>query len=798
MTRTLRRLAATSATALALGALAVVDPLPAFASLPSQCATDEGPTVTCTFRGEPGASFDLRLPTGVAQVHLHVVGEAGGLADNAAGSAIFAENGRPAVVEADVPTVGGDWLEVEFRANGGDGGGHAGGGGGSAVVQRARGPVIAEAGGGGGAGDPGKAPASAYWYSAGGDAGVPGGDSYSVAESGYTAIPARGGQQGSETGPGTGGAGGVADAGTPIPFTFAHGSSGGGSADGSLHWGGAGGAGGFGGGGGGGGTNGGGGGGAGGTGNSSEMYGGGGGGGSSTIPSGGSLSVTSSESAVVRITFALDGHAAYSSTALDFGRVPVGSAGSAQSLTLTNAGPGPMVVGAAGITGTGVSSFAFAGDGCTQGLGLLEVGSSCEISVTFRPTAAGAAAATLTIQDSSDTGSASVSLSGVGTIPVASAAPTAVDFGPNEIGAAASPRTVTLTNTGDADLVVGTVTLSGDPDFTVTSDACTGTTVAPGHSCAVALGFQPTELSNRAGTLKITHNAGAATWVPLSGAGTTQADLKVLGVGSVYTGRDHLVTRTVAGSGTLQTYPLVVLNEDSVAHSYTIRIAESGSQAKTEIWSTGLGGKALLPYGNHSFTTAPIAPHTSVNYSLRVTPFYGQSTSRVEVLLQTDFGATIESLATETNTAAPANGTSSFELFARQGSQAFIGGPTAGQTTTGPALNVGGSAAYTIRLKNNGSTRNQVGLRLTDVDGCAGSFAVTAAAAGKVRTADAYAGTFLTPVLAPGGYQDVQVTIRRASAGCRARMVRAQSLDHGVVVRTSYLLSNAAYDATTD
>jgi hypothetical protein len=42
------------------------------------------------------------------------------------------------------------------------------------------------------------------------------------------------------------------------------------------------------------------------------------------------------------------------------------------------------------------------------------------------------------------------------------------------------------------------------------------------------------------------------------------------------------------------------------------------------------------------------------------------------------------------------------------------------------------------------------------------------------------------------------VTIRRSTPGCPAQLIRAESLDRGTVVRTSYLLANAAYDAATD
>ena len=54
-------------------------------------------------------------------------------------------------------------------------------------------------------------------------------------------------------------------------------------------------------------------------------------------------------------------------------------------------------------------------------------------------------------------------------------------------------------------------------------------------------------------------------------------------------------------------------------------------------------------------------------------------------------------------------------------------------------------------------------------------------------------------MLLPGRYTQVTVTVKRIAAGCAAKNLRVQSLDGGGgVVRTSYLLTNAAYNATTD
>jgi hypothetical protein len=803
-----RLLAGTLATTLGLVALAMVEDAPVAAAVSSECLTANGVDVTCTFVGSRGSSSSssLTIPDGVAAAHLHVVGTAGQDAKTGTGTVLGGmPGGRPAVIDADIATSAGDQLVVEFRDNGGIG--HfagpddsgapyapaSGSGGGSSVVRRAAGQssqLIAEAGGGGGAGltPPDQTSAAG---SVGGNAGASG---QRGATEGTAVVPAAGGQpglpamDGHVATDGLGGAGATVDEGTPAQQTFAGGSPGsdgygGNSAPGDFT-----------GGGGGGGTTAGGAGGTGGTGISGRAYGAGGGGGSSTVPAGGTLAVSPDESALVRITFSIDMRSSYSPTSIDFGPTALHNSSSSRTVTLSNDGPSTLRVGFTTLVEDPYNSFVVNSDGCASRT--LAVGATCQVAVSFRPQVHGDASAQLRLTDASPTSPHVVALHGFGTRPVASVSPTGLDFGTREIGRSGPSQVATLVNTGDADLHVTSVWTNGD--FQIGEDGCGHRTVAPGASCTVAVAFLPRTSGVLDGQLGLAHDAGSTSYVSLRGIGTPPADLKLLGVGSAYTGRDHLVTRTVSASGKVQAYPLVILNEDTTAHSYRIHLDAAGFPSTSDV-RNGVTGAVLPTSAPGTYTTATVQPGKTVSYSLRVTPTgVGLGTSRVGVTLQSDIGATIESLTTETNTAAPANGTSPFELFAKQGTQAFIGGPTAGQTTTGPALNVGSAASYTVRLKNNGTTKQQIGLRLTDIDGCAGAFSVSVTAAGKVRTVDAYAGTFLTPLLGPGGYQDVQVSIRRAAVGCGSRLVRAQSLGNGSVVRTSYLLANAAYDAATD
>lgn len=663
---TRRSLGGVTASALAAIGLVALPSAPAQAALPPQCVT-VGVNVTCTFTGSPGSTFSLPVPNAVPSVQVHVVGARGGSSDAAFG-------GRPASVDGTIATADGDVFTVQLRNDGGNAFGTAGRGGGSSTVSRGS-LVLVQAAGGGGAGAGANAGSGG---SAGGDAGLPGASSPASA----FVTGATGGQSGTN-----GGAGGPGAVDTFCGTGFPNGQAG------SSLFGGSGGAASIGGGGGGGGRFGGGGGGAGGA----SCFGGagngaGGGGGSNLVPAGGAQSVSSTESALVRITFTLRPRATY--------------------------GPGSLA------------------------------------------------------------------------------------FGSQEVATSSAAQTVTVTNTGSAPLAVGTATFGGanPAGFAKSSDSCSGTNVPAGGSCQVAVQFAPTAVGNVSATLSIPDNSPTSPHVvSLTGSGTPPADLKILGIGSVYTGKDHLVTREVTGPGKTMSYKVGVLNEDSVARSYKIRLTQAGSPATAAVYGAGFNAPELGTDGAGNYVTPTVLPGKVLALVLNVTPTAGgQHTSAVDVDLLTDFDALIEGVDTETNTPAPAVGTSSFELFAKQGSQPYVGGPVSGQTTTGPALNVGQTSTYTLRLKNDGGTSKQIGLKVTDMDGCAGSFTTTVKVGTKAWTAQAFDGTYLTPVLAPGKYTQVSVLVKRTAAGCPAKRLRVQSLDGGTPVRSSFLQTNAAYNAATD
>lgn len=100
--------------------------------------------------------------------------------------------------------------------------------------------------------------------------------------------------------------------------------------------------------------------------------------------------------------------------------------------------------------------------------------------------------------------------------------PDYVEFPATAPGAVAASKDGTIKNNGSADLVLGTATVPAP--FTLTADTCSGATVAPGASCAFAVGFAPASAAAYQGHVTFPDNTprghraisvkGASTAVP--------------------------------------------------------------------------------------------------------------------------------------------------------------------------------------------------------------------------------------------------------------------------------------------
>jgi hypothetical protein len=111
--------------------------------------------------------------------------------------------------------------------------------------------------------------------------------------------------------------------------------------------------------------------------------------------------------------------------------------------------------------------------------------------------------------------------------PQATLSPSSLDFSNQDIGTTSSSLSVTLANTGGADLVVASVS-SSPPQFAVAGPS--STTIAPGRQAAYTITFSPVAAQTYSGALSFTTNTAAAP-ITLSGRGRNRVGISPTNLG---------------------------------------------------------------------------------------------------------------------------------------------------------------------------------------------------------------------------------------------------------------------------
>jgi hypothetical protein len=309
--------------------------------------------------------------------------------------------------------------------------------------------------------------------------------------------------------------------------------------------------------------------------------------------------------------------AVLSPTAATFLDQVVGTTSPSDTLTLTNSGNLALSVGtlngvniAVGASSSGEFSTKAAGgsDGCSNTI--VPAGGSCSVYVVFTPSATGARSGSvtfpLTYGDSTiATRTASLSGNGIPSGNSVQVTPVGIQFGNQIVSIVSAANTVTLTNTGNVPVQIGTD--SSTAGFAISSDSCASSTIQPGGTCYVYVTFKPAAAGAASGTLTIADNgAGGPHAVALSGTGILATQQIVLSQTSVAFGSQP------AGSSSS---PTVVYITNQGATNVTINsIALSGTNAADFQMSNAC---ATYFYANQSCSvTITFAPVASANGAL--------------------------------------------------------------------------------------------------------------------------------------------------------------------------------------
>jgi centrosomal CEP192-like protein len=213
-------------------------------------------------------------------------------------------------------------------------------------------------------------------------------------------------------------------------------------------------------------------------------------------------------------------------TSLAFGSQNVGTTSAVQTFTVQN-------------TGTASTSIAIAASANYSQINncgtLLQIGTSCTVTVSFTPTANGSLPGTISITDSAANSPQVVTLSGIGTsggTVTVTVTPSSETFPAQTVGTTSAAKVVTVKNTGTLSTTISVGAATGD--FAQTN-TCTSPLPA-GMSCTVGVKFAPTQVGTRTGTIAITDQASNSPQsISLTGTGKAAVIITVTPAAETFT-----------------------------------------------------------------------------------------------------------------------------------------------------------------------------------------------------------------------------------------------------------------------
>ena len=262
--------------------------------------------------------------------------------------------------------------------------------------------------------------------------------------------------------------------------------------------------------------------------------------------------------------------ATLSTGTLTFGSQNLLSTSTAQTVTLTNGGTGPLTINSIGFSGANPGDFSDTTT-CTASLSSTAGSNTCSVSVYFSPQASGSRSATLVVTDNANgtTGSTqTVSVSGTGAVnsqTITFSALPNVTYGasPITLGATASSTLpVTYTVTGPATVSGSTLSITGAGPVAVTAAQAGNADYAAATSVTQSFTVGKAALTVTANNASIQYGQAIPTLgYTLTGFVGTDTSSVVSGTATE--------TTTATSTSAVGTYPITFSTESLTASNYT-------------------------------------------------------------------------------------------------------------------------------------------------------------------------------------------------------------------------------------
>lgn len=194
---------------------------------------------------------------------------------------------------------------------------------------------------------------------------------------------------------------------------------------------------------------------------------------------------------------------------INFSATENGSSSAPETVTISNDGTDGIDLEVTDVSLATGTHFSVSDVNCGATPFSLSDGNSCDVEVTFSPTAIGNFNDSLDVtSDAGTTTNDSVALSGEGTAGPAATldvSPASHDFG-DVLTGESSTSSFTVSNSGDAgsSLDIDAIGLGGGTDFSISGGTCSvGDTLGDGDSCTVAVEFAPAADGAQSDTLTV-------------------------------------------------------------------------------------------------------------------------------------------------------------------------------------------------------------------------------------------------------------------------------------------------------
>ena len=203
-----------------------------------------------------------------------------------------------------------------------------------------------------------------------------------------------------------------------------------------------------------------------------------------------------------------------SPTSLSFLNDPVGTTLS-QVLIIKNTGTATLTISQITATGSGFSVSGFS-------LPLsISAGQQTTVAVGFLPTTVGTVSGNISIASNAPTSPTSIPLSGTSIAAVLTLGinpPTGLSFGSVTTGTSSATQNVTITNTGNSNVTISQINLTG-AGYTMTGGSAP-VLLTPTQSITLVVQFSPTTTGSLPGSITVVSNAtGSPATITLSGTG---------------------------------------------------------------------------------------------------------------------------------------------------------------------------------------------------------------------------------------------------------------------------------------